>query len=222
MRGFARAARHRYSIGHSLDGFQNIGPNRWLGEQGRIALIDGSGKLTDQAYVDTFAQLAAWAPYLVDNFEGVSYPDAQQLFSLGDRAIYPAGTWDIAFFQSQGVPIGFFGPPVLNEGDTCDISDHPDIALGLNAASPNAEAGRIFLDWVASDEFASLYSNALPGFYSLSSNPVTLDNEVAQQAVDLRQTCESTIPTRTRSSRVESPTWRPSRGSRALPSSAAR
>jgi raffinose/stachyose/melibiose transport system substrate-binding protein len=43
-------------------GFQNIGPNRWLGEQGRIALIDGSGKLTDQAYVDTFAQLAAWAP----------------------------------------------------------------------------------------------------------------------------------------------------------------
>jgi raffinose/stachyose/melibiose transport system substrate-binding protein len=129
----------------------------------------------------------------VDNFEGVSYPDAQQLFSLGDGAIYPAGTWDIAFFQSQGVPIGFFGPPVLNGGDTCYISDHTDIALGLNAASPNAEAGKIFLDWVASDEFVSLYSNALPGFYSLSSNPVTLDNEVAQQAVDLRQTCESTI-----------------------------
>ncbi|MFV2063291.1 MAG: ABC transporter substrate-binding protein [Chloroflexota bacterium] len=174
-------------------GFQNIGPNRWLGEDGRNALIDGSGKLTDQAYVDTFAQLASWAPYLVDNFEGVSYPDAQQLFSLGDGAIYPAGTWDIAFFQNQGVPIGFFGPPVVNEGDTCYISDHTDIALGLNAASPNAEAGRTFLNWVASDEFASLYSNALPGFYSLSSNPVTIDNEVAQQAVDLRQTCESTI-----------------------------
>ena len=119
-------------------------------------------------------------------YEGVSYPDAQQLFSLGDGAIYPAGSWDIAFFQSQGVPIGFFGPPVANEGDTCYISDHTDIAMGLNAASPNQEAARTFLDWVASDEFAQLYSNALPGFYSLSNSPVTLDNEVAQQALDLR------------------------------------
>jgi raffinose/stachyose/melibiose transport system substrate-binding protein len=174
-------------------GFQNIGPNRWLGEEGRLALIDGSGKLTDQAYVDTFAQLAAWAPYLVEDFEGVSYADAQQLFSLGEGAIYPAGTWDIAFFQSQGVPIGFFGPPVANDGDTCYISDHTDIALGLNAASPNQEAARTFLDWVASDEFATLYSNALPGFYSLSDSPVTLENEVAQQALDLRESCESTI-----------------------------
>ncbi|CAN5629659.1 ABC transporter substrate-binding protein [soil metagenome] len=174
-------------------GFQNIGPNHWKGEEGRLALIDGSGKLTDQPYVDTFSELASWAPYLPDNYEGISYPDAQQLFSLGDAAIYPAGTWDIAFFQGQGVNIGFFGPPVENEGDTCYISDHTDIALGMNAASPNAEAARTFLSWVASDEFASLYSNALPGFYSLSNNPVTLDNEVAQSAVDLRQTCESTI-----------------------------
>jgi raffinose/stachyose/melibiose transport system substrate-binding protein len=174
-------------------GFQNIGPNHWKGEEGRLALLDGSGKLTDQPYVDTFSELASWAPYLPDNYEGISYPDAQQLFSLGDAAIYPAGTWDIAFFQGQGVNIGFFGPPVANEGDTCYISDHTDIALGMNAATPNAEAARTFLSWVASDEFASLYSNALPGFYSLSNNPVTLDNEVAQAAVDLRQTCESTI-----------------------------
>lgn len=174
-------------------GFQNIGPNHWKGEEGRLALIDGSGKLTDQPYVDTFAELASWAPYLPDNYEGIGYADAQQLFALGDAAIYPAGTWDIAFFQAQGVNIGFFGPPVANEGDTCYISDHTDIALGMNAASPNAEAARTFLSWVASDEFASLYSNALPGFYSLSNNPVTLENEVAQAAVDLRQTCESTI-----------------------------
>ena len=174
-------------------GFQNIGPNHWKGEEGRLALIEGTGKLTDEPYVATLQELANWAPYLPENYEGISYADAQQLFALGEAAIYPAGTWDIAFFQSQDVPIGFFGPPVENEGDTCYISDHTDIALGMNADTPNAEAARTFLSWVASDEFASLYSNALPGFYSLSNNPVTLDNEVAQSAVDLRQTCESTI-----------------------------
>ena len=174
-------------------GFQNIGPNHWKGEEGRLALIEGTQKLTDEPYVKTFEELASWAPYLPENYEGISYADAQQLFALGEAAIYPAGTWDIAFFQSQGVPIGFFGPPVENEGDTCYISDHTDIALGMNADTPNPEAARTFLSWVASDEFASLYSNALPGFYSLSNNPVTIDNEVAQSAVDLRETCESTI-----------------------------
>jgi raffinose/stachyose/melibiose transport system substrate-binding protein len=174
-------------------GFQNIGPNHWKGEEGRVGLIEGTQKLTDEPYVKTFEELAKWADYLPENYEGISYADAQQLFALGEAAIYPAGTWDIAFFQSQGVPIGFFGPPVENEGDTCYISDHTDIALGMNAATPNPEAAQTFLSWVASDEFASLYSNALPGFYSLSNNPVTIENEVAQSAVDLRETCESTI-----------------------------
>jgi raffinose/stachyose/melibiose transport system substrate-binding protein len=174
-------------------GFQNIGPNHWKGEEGRLALIEGTAKLTDEPYVKTFDELARWADYLPENYEGISYADAQQLFALGEAAIYPAGTWDIAFFQSQGVPIGFFGPPVENAGDTCYISDHTDIALGMNAATPNPEAARTFLSWVATDEFASLYSNALPGFYSLSNNPVTIENEVAQSAVDLRETCESTI-----------------------------
>ena len=45
-------------------GFQNIGPNYWNGEAGRRALIDGSAKLTDQAYVDTFASLEGWSEYL--------------------------------------------------------------------------------------------------------------------------------------------------------------
>ena len=174
-------------------GFQNIGPNFWKGEEGRKALIAGTEKFTDQAYVDTWAELAKWKDYLPANPEGITYPDAQQYFSTGQAAIYPAGSWDIAFFEGQGMNVGFFGPPVAAAGDTCYISDHTDIALGMNAKSANQEAAKTFLDWVASDEFASLYSNALPGFYSLSNNPVTISDPVAQEAVNLRQTCESTI-----------------------------
>ena len=39
-------------------GFQNIGPNYWHGEEGRLALIAGKQKFTDPAYVDTFKALA--------------------------------------------------------------------------------------------------------------------------------------------------------------------
>jgi raffinose/stachyose/melibiose transport system substrate-binding protein len=175
-------------------GFQNIGPDYWLGEDGRKALIAGTAKFTDQPYVDTWKELASWAPYLPKNYAGIAYPDAQQYFESGKAAIYPAGTWDISTFEAAGLKnIGFFGPPAIKAGDQCYISDHTDIALGMNAKTKNPEAAKAFLDWVAGDEFAALYSNALPGFYSLSNSTITLDDPVAQQALDLRKTCKSTI-----------------------------
>jgi len=175
-------------------GFQNIGPDYWQGEDGRKALIAGTAKFTDQPYIDTWKELASWAPYLPKDYAGIAYPDAQQYFESGKAAIYPAGTWDISTFEAAGLKnIGFFGPPAIKAGDQCYISDHTDIALGMNAKTKNPEAAKAFLDWVAGDEFAALYSNALPGFYSLSNSTITLTDPVAQQALDLRKTCKSTI-----------------------------
>jgi raffinose/stachyose/melibiose transport system substrate-binding protein len=175
-------------------GFQNIGPNYWAGETGRLALISGDQKLTDQAYVDTLSTLGRWADYLPPGYEAVAYPDSQNLFTLGRAAIYPSGSWEIGLFNDQAdFDMGAFKPPVKNAGDTCYISDHTDIALGLNAASPNADAAKVFLDWVASTEFAELYANALPGFFSLSNEPVDLDDPLAKEFVSWRDECDSTI-----------------------------
>jgi raffinose/stachyose/melibiose transport system substrate-binding protein len=175
-------------------GFQNIGPNYWGGEEGRLALIEGTARFTDAEYVQTFEQLAAWAPYLPDGYESVAYADAQQLFASGQAAIYPAGSWDLAFFRENGPEnLGWFGPPVAAEGDPCFISDHTDIALGVNAASEHPDEARTFLSWVASSEFAGIYSNELPGFFSLSDEPVSLEDPLAQEIVDMRSSCESTI-----------------------------
>jgi raffinose/stachyose/melibiose transport system substrate-binding protein len=174
-------------------GFQNIGPNFWKGEEGRKALIAGTEKFTDKPYVDTWKELASWKPYLPKGFEAIAYPDAQQYFVSGKAAMYPAGSWDIAYFEGQGMKIGFFGPPLPAGSSTCYISDHTDIAIGANAKSMHLAEAKQFLDWVGSDEFASLYANSLPGFYSLSNDPVTLNDKVAQEAVDLRKSCQSTI-----------------------------
>ena len=36
-----------------------------------------------------------------DGFKAQSYPDSQNLFTLGRAAIYPAGSWEISSFESQ-------------------------------------------------------------------------------------------------------------------------
>jgi raffinose/stachyose/melibiose transport system substrate-binding protein len=175
-------------------GFQNIGPVNWKGEEGRKALIAGTGKYTDEPYVKTWQELAAWAPYLPDGYEAVKYPDAQQLFTLGKAAIYPTGSWEISVFEKDAqFPMGIFPPPLDNEGDTCYISDHTDIALGMNAATQHSEEARTFLSWMTTPEFAELYANALPGFFSLSNEPVTLTDPLAQEFQSWRESCEETI-----------------------------
>ena len=175
-------------------GYNNIGPNYWKGEEGRLALIKGEQTLTDPQWVAPFTQLAKWKDYLGDGFEAQTYPDSQNLFTLGRAAIYPAGSWEISGFNTQAqFKMGAFPPPVAAAGDTCYISDHTDIALGLNAASPNADQAKVFLEWVGSPEFATLYANALPGFFSLNSTPVEMADPLAKEFVGWRDTCKSTI-----------------------------
>ena len=175
-------------------GYNNIGPNYWKGEEGRLALIRGEQKLTDEAWVAPYATLARWADYLGDGYEAQTYPDSQNIFTLGRAAIYPAGSWEISGFNAQAdFEMGAFKPPVVNAGDTCYISDHTDIGIGMNAATPNPEAAKTFLAWVASPEFASIFGNALPGFFPLSNEPVELEDPLAKEFVSWRGECESTI-----------------------------
>jgi raffinose/stachyose/melibiose transport system substrate-binding protein len=173
--------------------YQNIGPTYWKGEEGRKALIAGTQKLTDDPWVEPFRVLAKWKPYLGDGFEAQTYPDSQNLFTLGRAAIYPAGSWEISLFNTAGLKLGAFPPPVVKDGDTCYISDHNDIAMGLNAASKNKEQAKVFLEWVASPEFASIYANALPGFFSLNSTAVEMSDPLAKEFVSWREKCKPTI-----------------------------
>ena len=175
-------------------GYNNIGPNYWKGEEGRLALIAGEQKLTDPQWVAPYATLARWGEYLGAGYEAQTYPDSQNIFTLGRAAIYPAGSWEISGFNAQAdFEMGAFKPPVQNAGDTCYISDHTDIGIGMNAATDNPEAARTFLTWVASPEFAEIFGNALPGFFPLSSAPVELTDPLAKEIVGWRGECESTI-----------------------------
>jgi raffinose/stachyose/melibiose transport system substrate-binding protein len=175
-------------------GFQNIGPDYWNGEAGRAALIAGKEKFTDPQYVAVLKELASWAPYMGNGYQAQTYPDSQNLFSLGKGAIYPAGSWDISTFRGTAkFPMGAFPPPLPAGEKDCYISDHTDIAMGLNAASKNKDDAKKFLEWLATPEFATLYANALPGFFPLSKDAVKVDDDLAATMVGWRKDCKSTI-----------------------------
>ena len=175
-------------------GFQNIGPNYWKGEAGRQGLIKGTEKFTDPQYVKVWEQLAKWKPYLADGFQAQTYSDSQNLFTLGKAAIYPTGSWEIGVFGPQiDFKMGAFKPPLPEGSDKCYISDHTDIALGMNSKTKNPEAAKKFLEWMTTPEFAELYTNQLPGFFTLSNHKINVTDPVAQTFMSWRGECESTI-----------------------------
>lgn len=175
-------------------GFQNIGPNYWKGEEGRKALISGDAKFTDPEYIAVWEQLSRWGDYMGDGYQAQTYPDSQNLFSLGKAAIYPAGSWDVSVFNPLvDFEMGAFPPPLPEGSDQLYISDHTDIALGMNASTAHPEEAKLFLEWLSTPEFASLYSNALPGFYSLSNHEITVSDPVANEFLSWRGIGQSTI-----------------------------
>jgi raffinose/stachyose/melibiose transport system substrate-binding protein len=175
-------------------GYQNIGPDYWKGEAGRKALIAGKEKLTDPAWVEPYAQLAKWRPYLADGFQSQTDSDSTNIFENGKAAIYPAGSWAITSFeQNPDLKMGAFPPPVEKAGDQCYISDQLDHGMGINAATKNMAAAKVFAQWLTTDEFATLYANALPGFFPLTSHPITVQDPIANTFLSWRKTCQSTI-----------------------------
>ena len=176
-------------------GYESIGPNYWKGEEGRNGLIDGTAKFTDPEFVGPFGALAAWNPYLPDGYEAVTYSDAQQLFTLGRAVIYPSGSWEIAGFNDQvDFPMGFFKAPLVTADQTpCYTNFHTDIGMGGNAATAHPEEVKVFLEWVATQEFANAYGNAVVGQVPLTSQPVEIADPLLKEFVAATTGCENTI-----------------------------
>ena len=183
----------------SADGWQlaynvlySMGPNYWKGEEGRLGLIDGTQKLTDPDFVAAFQAVDDLKPFLPSGFEAITYDDMGQLFNLGQAAIIPDGSWNINQLTSTGLDVGVFGAPVPAAGDQRYQQEMPDMAIGLSADSKNKEAAKVFLNWLTSDEFLTLFVNKLPGFFAMTTDAPSYDNPLAQEFSDLKTDAELT------------------------------
>ncbi|MGV8886174.1 MAG: ABC transporter substrate-binding protein [Rhodoglobus sp.] len=176
----------------AYNGIFMTGPNYWKGEEGHQGIIDGSKKFTDPEFIAALENFRELKPYLEDGASGVSYQDATQLFALGQAAIFPSGSWDITAVTASGADVGVFAPPVPEAGDQLYVQSHPDMGIGINAASKHKDEAKIFLDWIATSEFQEIYANALPGFFGMGTTPVRIDNPLAQAWSDLKTGAELT------------------------------
>ncbi|MCC7645555.1 MULTISPECIES: ABC transporter substrate-binding protein [unclassified Janthinobacterium] len=174
--------------------FTSIGANYWKGEEGRKALIAGKAKFTDPQFVAAWEYEARLGGYLSKGASAQTYGDSQNQFALGKAAIYPSGSWDIAYFkQDPELELGAFNPPVRKAGDKCYISDHTDIGMSVNKKSKNKEDAYKFLAWLGSQEFADIYTNKVTGFFSLSNHLISIKDPLAKQMNGWRASCASTI-----------------------------
>ena len=176
--------------------FNSTWPNYCDGDNTRKAVIAGTAKLTDECFMKAFNAVARWGAYLPDGNESISYPDTQQIFPLGNAAIFPGGSWEIPLlWKIADFNIGVF-PPVQPDGKTssqCWFVDHVDMGIGMNANTAHPAEVRKFLEWLTTPEFSQLFIDNQPGFFPLSKHPVASSNPLAAEFASWRKQCGSVI-----------------------------
>lgn len=177
--------------------FTNIGPAFWGGEEGRRALVAGRARFTDARFVAALAFERRLAPYLPRGAATQGYADSRLQFARGQAAVYPAGSWEIAYFnkvdKAAGLEIGAFPPPVARAGERCQVTDHMDMGVGLNRRARNREDALALLAWMTTQEFADLTTNGAVGFFSLSTHLIAFADPLAKEMAGWRDRCGTSI-----------------------------
>ena len=142
------------------------------GEEGRQKLLSGELLPTSPEMVAQFETMRRFTDYMPANYEGVSYLDNVQMFAMGQAAIYPGGSFDVGFIESQGLDfeMGVFAPPVVNAGDTRWTSMNGGAGLGLNSASSHKEEAKIYINWLLGETGQTMIGNAAPGLFPCASD----------------------------------------------------
>jgi len=183
---FANASADTWTVAEIM--FMNLAPAFIGGREGRMEYLDGRRCFNDPKMTAVFQALKDIEPFLPPNQSVVTYSDSQQLFLQGKAAMFMDGSWDIPFFESSKPAFAWsvFAPPPP-AGQPPYITFHLDAGMGMNAASLHKDEARIFLEWMSTQEFASMLGNELPGFFPMHSQAPVLQNEHANTLLALNQ-----------------------------------
>lgn len=145
------------------------------GEEGRQKLLRGELLPTSPEMVQSFETMNRFMQYAPENYTGVGYLDNVQLFAMGDAAIYPGGSFDLGFIESQDpeFEIGVFAPPVLKAGDTRWASMNGGAGIGLNKTSQHKKEALIYMNWLLGDKAQNMIGNMAPGLFPCANVDVT-------------------------------------------------
>ncbi|NUW38760.1 extracellular solute-binding protein [Nonomuraea rhodomycinica] len=138
-----------------------FGTAHWGGDEFIAAVKAKQKKFTDPRFVEGIDQLNKLKPYFPENAAGVSYTDAQILFSSGKAAMFPGGLWELNFFteNAKDVELGVFTPPVP-EGQGL-MPGFTDGSYGVNVKTKHKAEALKFAAWLASKDYGQLYTDTL-------------------------------------------------------------
>lgn len=144
---------------------ETFGATRAGGKKFAQQVLSGKTDFTDPDYIASLKLVKKLQPYFPDNVTGVPYTDAQVLFSSGQAAMYPGGSFELAFFQDKApdMKIGVFQAPVAPNA----VIDHRltpgwmDNSYGVSAKSDSKKAATELVRWMATKEFGQMFTDKL-------------------------------------------------------------
>ncbi len=183
---FANASGEPWTIAEIV--FMNLAPDFIGGREGRLAYLNGERCFNDEHVVAAFQAVGDLGPFVPEDNGAITYYDSQQLFLLGQAAMWFGGSWDIPVFEAAEADFEWsvFATPAP-AGQDQYVTFHTDAGMGMNAKTEHPEEAQEFLAWVAGPEFATLLANKLPGFFPLQNEAPTIDNAHAAAFIALNE-----------------------------------
>lgn len=162
--------------------FSGLGPNIFGGEKFRQGLLDGTKKVTDPEFIKALKAVKQLGNYFPEDAGFLEYRMMQEMFSEDKAAMFIGGSWEISDFLEMDIQdLGWFPPPLLNESDTLQYCFHVDAGIAMNKNTKYPEEAKIYMKWLASPEYAQLFMDELPGFFSYTPGNYSLSNDLAKQ-----------------------------------------
>ncbi len=166
-----------------------LGSAQYGGAEFEQAILSGETDFTDQAYVDSLQTVVDVQDYMPENVVGVSYTESQVLFTTEQAAMFPGGSFELAFFQAENpdMELGVFQvpPPPGAALDHPVTPAYADGNWGLSAASQNQEEAETLIQWLATEEFGDMMANELKQFSPVPG--VSFEDPRMQEMWDLYQ-----------------------------------
>jgi raffinose/stachyose/melibiose transport system substrate-binding protein len=143
-----------------------LASTRYGGDDFRERVLRGEAQFTDDDYVASLEVVQDLAQYFPDDVMGVTYTDAQVLFTSGEAAMFPGGSFEVGFFSDQApdLDMGVFrvpAPPGSPDPEALDMPSWMDGSYGVNPDSPNREAAVELVRWMGTQEFGQMFSDEL-------------------------------------------------------------
>lgn len=166
-----------------------LGSAQYGGSDFEQAILAGDTDFTDQAYVDSLQTVVDAQPWMPENVVGVSYTESQVLFTTEQAAMFPGGSFELAFFQAENpdLELGVFQvpPPPGAALDHPVTPAYADGNWGLSANTTHQEEAETLIKWLATQEFGQMVANDLKQFSPVPG--VTFDEPLMQEMWDLYQ-----------------------------------